>query len=125
MKSLSGQIALVTGATGGIGEAICRLLASHGCSLAMHYNTDQGAAFKLLGDLDEEYADEIGRKLQKFVVYRADLGNYEEVNLLFDFLLPLLHAIGVGRCCLLFVCAFFFFFGSAVIFLSVCLYACP
>lgn len=74
---LSGQIALVTGATGGIGTSICRLLAYHGCSVAMHYNSDQDSAIGLLEEFKEEFMHAYG---SKFVAYKADMGNYEEVS---------------------------------------------
>ncbi|KAF2279571.1 3-oxoacyl-reductase [Westerdykella ornata] len=74
---LSNHIALVTGATGGIGTAICHILASHGCSVSMHYNSDQGAAFKLLWDLKQDYEAEFG---SKFCVYKADLADYDQVR---------------------------------------------
>ena len=73
---LTGQIALVTGATGGIGTAICRLLASMGCSIGLHYNSDQDTALSLLEEFKEEYMHAFG---SKFVCYGADLGNYDEV----------------------------------------------
>ena len=75
--SLRGQIALVTGATGGIGTAICRLLASHGCSIALHYNSDQEGSINLLEELKEEYCKEIG---SKFIAYKADMGDYDQVS---------------------------------------------
>ncbi|KAH7113287.1 3-oxoacyl-reductase [Dendryphion nanum] len=74
---LSGQIALVTGGTGGIGAAVCRLLASHGCSVALHYNSDQDGAIELLDELKDEYCHVYG---SKFVCYGADLGEWEEVR---------------------------------------------
>ena len=73
---LSGQIALITGATGGIGTSICRLLASLGCSLAMHYNSDQDGALELLEEFKEGAMHVFG---SKFVTYKADMGNYDEV----------------------------------------------
>lgn len=73
---LQGKIALVTGATGGIGTAICRRLAALGCSIGIHYNTDQDAALALLEEFKEEYMHAFG---SKFVCYGADLGSYEEV----------------------------------------------
>jgi 3-oxoacyl-[acyl-carrier protein] reductase len=74
---LSGQIALVTGATGGIGLSICRHLAFHGCSVAMHYNSDQDGAIELLDEFKEEYVHKFG---SKFVSYKADMGIYDEVS---------------------------------------------
>lgn len=74
---LSGKIALVTGATGGIGTAICRQLAALGCSLGIHYAWDQDAALALLEEFKEDYVSVFG---SKFVCYGADLGNYDEVR---------------------------------------------
>ena len=75
---LHGKIALVTGATGGIGKAICRRLAALGCSIGLHYNSDQDGALALLDEFKENYMHVFG---SKFVCYGADLGNYEEVRL--------------------------------------------
>lgn len=74
---LCGKIALVTGATGGIGTVMCRRLAGLGCSIGLHYNTDQDAALALLEELKEDYMHLYG---SKFVCYGADLGNYDEVS---------------------------------------------
>lgn len=49
--SLHGRIALVTGATGGIGQAICRALAAEGAAVALHYHTQQEAAHALAAEL--------------------------------------------------------------------------
>ncbi|KAF2019838.1 3-oxoacyl-reductase [Aaosphaeria arxii CBS 175.79] len=75
--TLSGQIALVTGATGGIGASICRMLAVRGCSVAMHYFSDQDGAIELMEEFKEEYMHRFG---SKFASYKADLGNYDEVR---------------------------------------------
>lgn len=37
--SLHGRIALVTGAAGGLGQAISRALAAEGAAVALHYRT--------------------------------------------------------------------------------------
>ena len=46
-------VALVTGGTGGIGAAICRLLARRGSAVAFTYRANTGAAEELLAELTE------------------------------------------------------------------------
>lgn len=47
MKRLDGQVAVVTGGAGGIGEAICRILADAGCTVVIGYNSSAEAASNL------------------------------------------------------------------------------
>jgi 3-oxoacyl-[acyl-carrier protein] reductase len=75
---LKGRVALVTGATGGIGKATCRLLASLGCSVAMHFHSD----FKTAGDLVLELDDAYGATGAQFGAVKADMGNYLQVRTL-------------------------------------------
>ncbi len=51
MQPLTGKIALVTGGAGGIGAAICRLLAEAGASVVITYNSDAEKAQRLLETL--------------------------------------------------------------------------
>jgi NAD(P)-dependent dehydrogenase (short-subunit alcohol dehydrogenase family) len=44
MGALEGKVALVTGASGGIGKAICRVLALEGADIAAHYLQDRQGA---------------------------------------------------------------------------------
>lgn len=71
---LQGRLALVTGATGGIGAATCKALASLGCSVAVHYNSAASAAHDLVAEL------------RKYNVtaecFQADLREYENVRIL-------------------------------------------
>lgn len=69
---LSSHLALVTGATGGIGQATCRSLASLGCSIAVHYHSAESDATNLVRDIGEKYK-------VNAEAYQADLGNYDEV----------------------------------------------
>ena len=59
MFSLEGKTALVTGASGGIGSAIARALASQGARLALSgSNGDKLRAFR--DQLNDEYAHDAG-----------------------------------------------------------------
>ena len=68
----SGQLALVTGATGGIGRASCLALASLGCNVAIHFHQNSIAAGKLVQDVRD-----VGVQAQSF---QADLSSYEETR---------------------------------------------
>ena len=48
---LHDRIALVTGASGGIGQAICRALAAEGATVALHYRTQKDTACALAAEL--------------------------------------------------------------------------
>lgn len=50
--TLSGQSILVTGATGAIGQAICRALAAEGAEVVVHYGRNREAAEVLVKTLD-------------------------------------------------------------------------
>ena len=66
---LCSHLALVTGATGGIGKATCRALAQLKCSIAVHYNSASDTAATLVSELQSR-----GVKAHAF---QADLSSYE------------------------------------------------
>jgi glucose 1-dehydrogenase len=53
-RMLDGQVAIVTGGSGGIGRAICRCLAGHGAKVAVHYRASEDAALELVAALGED-----------------------------------------------------------------------
>ena len=68
-----GQLALVTGGTGGIGRATCDALAAEGCHIAIHYHR----AAEVAKDLTSQLATNHSIQAQAF---QADLSNYDEVR---------------------------------------------
>lgn len=69
---LSSHLALITGATGGIGKATCLTLARMGCSIAVHYNSAADTAEALVSTLKS-----MGVRAAAF---RADLSSYEQTR---------------------------------------------
>lgn len=72
LTDLSGHLALVTGATGGIGSATVIALASLGCNIAVHYNSNADKAKSLISQLNEK-----GIQAKSF---QADLSSYDETR---------------------------------------------
>src|SRR5271170_1339669 len=74
---LSLHLALVTGATGGIGKATCLALAALGSSIAVHYNSAADDAAELVQQLETK-----GVKAKAF---QADMGIYQDVRFAVEF----------------------------------------
>lgn len=70
--NLQGKIALVTGATSGVGRAIARLLAAEGASVAVNYRNSKPAAEALVGA--------IAGKGGKAKAYQADVADLAAVQ---------------------------------------------
>src|ERR1700748_1880808 len=51
MSKLTGKVAVVTGASKGIGAAIARALASEGASVVVNYASDKAGADKVVADI--------------------------------------------------------------------------
>lgn len=66
------QVALVTGASRGIGAAIARALAVRGCNLALNHSSEHSA--QACADLADDLQREYGIKA---VVFCADVSNFE------------------------------------------------
>ena len=66
---------LITGATGGIGEAIARIFAQNGHNLILQYNKNEDAAFNLKKELESEHNI-------KVLPVKSDLTKNEEIEAL-------------------------------------------
>jgi NAD(P)-dependent dehydrogenase (short-subunit alcohol dehydrogenase family) len=75
-KSLDGKIALVTGASRGIGRAIAQRLAADGAMVVVHYGNSRTAA--------EETAKAITEAGGRTFILRADVSKTGEINAMFD-----------------------------------------
>ncbi len=76
IKKLEGRVALITGASGGLGSGIARELASMGCSLAIHYFRSSDKAKRLKNELSKA-----GVQAE---VFQADLRVLNEAEILIE-----------------------------------------
>jgi 3-oxoacyl-[acyl-carrier protein] reductase len=75
-SELSGKVALVTGASRGIGRAVAKVLASSGAAVAVNYVTDKASARKVV----ERIVAADGRAR----AYQADMAESDQVAAMFD-----------------------------------------
>ncbi|KAJ7262716.1 NAD-binding protein [Mycena haematopus] len=71
--SLQGKVALITGCSGGIGQATALALAIRGCSIAVHYNSAKEPADDLVAEL-------IKLSGIRAHAFQANLGDYDSVR---------------------------------------------
>lgn len=72
LTDLSGHLALITGATGGIGHATALALGAMKCNIAVHYNANAEKALELVSKLDS-----MGVRSKHF---QADLSSYDDTR---------------------------------------------
>ncbi|EXV05061.1 short chain dehydrogenase family protein [Metarhizium robertsii] len=75
-NAVHGRLALVTGATGGIGSACAKALAAEGCDVVLHYSSSQEKADTLVNELQRLHPKQL------FSTARADLSSREATRLL-------------------------------------------
>ncbi|PKS05485.1 hypothetical protein jhhlp_008863 [Lomentospora prolificans] len=71
---VSGRLALVTGASGGIGSSCARALAAEGCDVVLHYSSSPDKAEALANELRQRHPSQL------FVTERADLTSRESTR---------------------------------------------
>jgi len=76
VKQLEGKVALITGSSQGIGEAIARKLATAGARVVINYRSKKSL------ENAKQIVQDIGRD-QAFIV-RADMADVEQINQMFD-----------------------------------------
>ena len=74
MKRLEGQVAIVTGASRGIGRAVAKELAEWGAAVVVNYFQSEDAAEELVGELSSKGC--------KAIAVRADVGHPDDVQAL-------------------------------------------
>ncbi len=73
-------VAVVTGASRGIGKAIALKLAEHGCVVVVNYNSNEESANEVCKEINEKYS-KIGSKA---IPIRADVSNADAVKSMFQ-----------------------------------------
>ncbi|WP_052555765.1 SDR family NAD(P)-dependent oxidoreductase [Enhygromyxa salina] len=88
MLDLTGQVALVSGGSRGIGAAICRVLAARGAKLAVNYRSSEAAAMKVCSDIKADggvahpFVGDVGDPAQVAQLVAAVTNTWGPVNIL-------------------------------------------
>jgi len=86
-SELEGQVAIVTGATGGIGAAIGRKLAASGATVVVHYHQQVEAAEALLAEITGSGG--------KAITWQCDIADADQVKAMVDGVFDKLGAVNI------------------------------
>lgn len=87
MGRLSGKVALVTGASRGIGRAVAIELAKEGASIVINYSKDQHGAEKTLEEI---------KKINGYgVLIKEDISSYENTKIMVDEIISIMGKIDI------------------------------
>ncbi|KAJ5578434.1 Short-chain dehydrogenase/reductase SDR [Penicillium hispanicum] len=79
LNEIQGRLALITGASGGIGAACAHQLAQRGAHLALTYSSNLGAMNELVVDLQSKYA----QKKLRTSIHQVDVGSADQIEAMF------------------------------------------
>ncbi|KAJ6041229.1 uncharacterized protein N7446_010876 [Penicillium canescens] len=77
-NDLNGRLALITGASGGIGAACARDLFAHGAHLALTYSTNKSAVDALIDELKTQDSS------RRVTSHRVDVSNADDIATLYE-----------------------------------------
>ncbi|KAJ6032000.1 Short-chain dehydrogenase/reductase SDR [Penicillium herquei] len=80
LNEIRGRLALITGASGGIGAACAEQLAAKGANLALTYATNLESMKKIVADIQSKYAE---NKL-RISIHQVDVGNADQIEAMFQ-----------------------------------------
>jgi len=90
MKKLQGQVAIVTGASSGIGTGVAKALAVAGASVVVNYSSDRDEAQEVLGDIQKEGGEgfickaDVSSEVEVAAMFRETIGKYGTVDILIN-----------------------------------------
>ena len=87
MNKLSGKVALITGASRGIGRAIAIEFARHGASVIINYSTDYEGAKETLGEVKK--ANGYG------IIIKGDISSFEKCRIIVEEALKIMGKIDI------------------------------
>ncbi|HEY1683159.1 MAG TPA: glucose 1-dehydrogenase [Tepidisphaeraceae bacterium] len=88
MKKLSGKVAVVTGASKGIGAAIAKALADQGASIVVNYASSKAGAEKIVADITAAggkaiaVRGDVAKKADAEEIINAAIKNFKQIDIL-------------------------------------------